>query len=279
MNFIPESRPSHPGDSDAYWFLFYDNQMLVDTSGICDTGSITDTGYRPPLAGRDALTLNTVSEQYLGTLDGRPCYFATVSGNQDIPSKLSFFRVRDLYGKMPEDLFWLAARAFHLATWGRNTLYCGGCGAPTENMAQERAKFCPRCRRLIFPRISPAIITAIIKDKRILLARNRNLPADIRTVIAGFVEPGESLEECLRREVREEVGIEVKNIRYFGSQPWPFPDSLMIAFVAEYGGGDIQADGKEIVEAGWFSAGELPSIPGKISIARKLIDWFVDNYS
>ena len=111
-----------------------------------------------------------------------------------------------------------------------------------------------------------------------MLARNRNLPGDLHTVIAGFVEPGESLEECLRREVREEVGIEVKNIQYFASQPWPFPDSLMVAFVAEYESGDIEVDGREIIEANWFTAGNLPPIPGRISVARKLIDWFTARY-
>jgi NAD+ diphosphatase len=279
MNFIPGNSPSHSKDSEAYWFLFCEDQMLIDAVGA----DAAEDRYCLPLASRDKITFNIESEHYLGTLDGHPCYFGAVSWNpdsgiQDIPASLSFMKVRDLYEKMAEDLFWLIGRAFHLLNWDRHTIYCGDCGAPTENMIEERAKICPRCHQVTYPRISPAIIVAIIKDKQILLARNRKLPADLRTVIAGFVEPGESLEECVRREIREEVGIEVKNIRYFASQPWPFPDSLMVAFIAEYGGGEIKVDGEEIVEAGWYSAENLPTIPGKISVARKLIDWFREHY-
>jgi NAD+ diphosphatase len=126
-----------------------------------------------------------------------------------------------------------------------------------------------------FPDVSPAIIVAVIRDERILLARASRFPKQMYSVLAGFVEPGESLEECVRREEREEVGVEVTNIRYFGSQPWPFPHSLMVGFTADHAAGEISADGKEIVDAGWFTADHLPQIPGKISIARKLIDWFV----
>ncbi len=291
MNFIPGTCLNHPKDSAVYWFLFHDHQVLMDispdTSSVSNAGSVSDTsgipgnpsevGYHLPLAVGEIFAL-TSTERYLGTLEGHPCYFATVAANQDFPATYSFIRVRDLYGKMPEDLFWLVGRAFHLSNWDRHTLYCGSCGAPTEPAAEERAKICPRCRELIFPRISPAIIVAITKGNQILLARNRNLPGDLHTVIAGFVEPGESLEECLRREVREEVGIEVKNIQYFASQPWPFPDSLMVAFVAEYESGDIEVDGREIIEANWFTAGNLPPIPGRISVARKLIDWFTARY-
>jgi NAD+ diphosphatase len=269
MNFIPASQPSPKEDDSIYWFLFYDNQLLLD---------ISDNDYQLPFMNKALLNLDIGIEQYLGILDGQPCYAAQLSGDPKIPANLSLFRVRDLYGKIAEDLFWLAGRAFHITTWDCHTLYCGYCGAPTEKMIDPRAKICSKCRQLSFPRISPAIIVAIIKDQQILLARNRNLPADLYTVIAGFVEPGETLEECLQREVHEEVGIMVKNIRYFTSQPWPFPDSLMIAFTAEYAGGEIMVDGEEIIEAGWFTADNLPQIPGKISVARKLIDWFVDNH-
>jgi NAD+ diphosphatase len=270
MNFIPACQPSHKAEDPVYWFLFHDQQLLMETSKDI---------YRLPLVSNTLIDFKLTTEQYLGTLDGLPCYTAQLSGVPEIPGNLNLFPVRDLYGKIPEDLFWLAGRAYHISTWDCHTLYCGSCGTPTENMIEQRAKLCPKCRQLIFPRISPAIIVAIVKDNQILLARNRNLPADLYTVIAGFVEPGESLEECLQREVKEEVGIAVKHIRYFGSQPWPFPDSLMIAFTAEYAGGEITVDGDEIIEAKWFTTDHLPQIPGRISVARKLIDWFADNYS
>jgi NAD+ diphosphatase len=125
-----------------------------------------------------------------------------------------------------------------------------------------------------YPRLSPAIIVAVLKNNQILLARNKRFKLPFYSVLAGFVEPGETLEECVQREIREEVGIMTKNIRYFGSQPWPFPNSLMIAFVADYADGEITIDGSEIIDAAWFSKGELPQIPPTISIARQLIDWF-----
>ena len=131
---------------------------------------------------------------------------------------------------------------------------------------------------LHYPRLSPAIIVAVINDNRILLAHADRFASGLYSVLAGFVEPGEAFEECVKREVKEEVGIMVKNIRYFGSQPWPFPNSLMVGFTADYDSGKISIDGIEIKDAGWFKANDLPRIPGKISIARRLIDWFVERY-
>jgi NAD+ diphosphatase len=140
----------------------------------------------------------------------------------------------------------------------------------------ERAKECPKCGLLHFPRLAPAIIVLVERGNELLLARSRHFMPGMYSVLAGFVEPGESLEEAVVREVREEVGISVKDIKYFGSQPWPFPHSLMVGFTATYGCGEITIDDTEIEDAGWFTADKLPRIPGKISIARKLIDWFVE---
>jgi NAD+ diphosphatase len=142
-----------------------------------------------------------------------------------------------------------------------------------------RAKECPECKRLEFPRLSPAIIVLIERDDALLLARSARFPGAFFSVLAGFVEPGESLEEAVHREVMEETGITVKNIRYFGSQPWPFPDSLMIGFTAQYESGKIKIDGEEIVEAGWYRVDSLPQLPGKVSIARQLIDYFIGKHS
>jgi len=131
-----------------------------------------------------------------------------------------------------------------------------------------------------YPRKSPAVIVSIVRDNKILLARSQKFSnVNMYSVLAGFVDPGESLEDCVRREIREEVRIEVKNIQYFGSQSWPFPDSLMVGFTAEYKSGEISIDNDEIDEAGWFSVSELPRIPRKISIARQLIDWFIEKNS
>jgi NAD+ diphosphatase len=143
----------------------------------------------------------------------------------------------------------------------------------------ERAKKCPNCGLLHFPRLAPAIIVAIERGDRLLMARSRRFTTGMYSVLAGFVEPGESLEETVAREVKEEVGISLKDIKYFGSQPWPFPHSLMIGFTATYASGEIVMDDSEIEDAGWFTVDSLPPLPGKISIARKLIDGFIEKHS
>jgi len=145
-----------------------------------------------------------------------------------------------------------------------------------KNRVAERAKECPQCGLLHFPRLAPAIIVLIERGDQLLLARSRRFATGMYSVLAGFVEPGESLEEAVVREIKEEVSLSVKDIRYFGSQPWPFPHSLMIGFTATYAGGEISMEDEEIEDAGWFTVDRLPPLPGKISIARKLIDSFIE---
>ena len=136
----------------------------------------------------------------------------------------------------------------------------------------ERSRSCPECKLTTYPPISPAIMILITRGRELLLARKAAFPAGRYSALAGFVEPGETLEDTVRRETREEVGVEIANIRYFGSQPWPFPHSLMVAFTAEYAGGAVTPDGVEIEEAMWFDVEELPARPPSISISRRLID-------
>jgi len=184
--------------------------------------------------------------------------------------------LRQIYGRLDEGLFWIAARAAQIVDWDRTHLFCSRCGTPLQARKTEWAKECPSCGQLHFPRLAPAIIVLIERGDQLLLARSRHFLSGMYSVLAGFVEPGESLEEAVAREVREEVGIDVKDIKYFGSQPWPFPHSLMIGFTATYAGGEIRLDDSEIEDAGWFTVDHLPQLPGKISIARKLIDWFIE---
>ena len=173
-------------------------------------------------------------------------------------------------------MFSIAQHAFQIVNWDRMHQFCGRCGAETDYSQSERVKICPACEAHYYPRVSPAVIVAIHRENKLLLMRNKRYKHNFYSVLAGFVEPGESLEAAIVREVKEEVGIEVKNIRYFASQPWPFPDSLMIGFTADYAGGNLVPDGFEISEAGWYAVDDLPLIPGPISIARKLIDAFVE---
>lgn len=254
----------------SLWFIYSSNKLLVKMEG--------DTAQVPCIAKPEEVGLTAVRTQYLGTLDGMDCYSAEVPDEETGAEGLVFSELRSQFGILEDDIFLLAGRAFQIINWDRNRQYCGRCGTLNTQKPDERAKLCPECGLIDYPAISPAIIVAIVKDNRILLAHAKHFRENMYSVIAGFVEPGETFEECVRREVREEVGIGVKNIRYFASQPWPFPNSLMVGFTAEYDGGEIKVDGVEISDAGWFESTKLPNIPGKNSIARELIDWFTDNY-
>jgi NAD+ diphosphatase len=223
----------------------------------------------------DELGLKVLRQNYLGKLDGRGCYAVELPEGSTAPAGMAFEGLRRVYGRLDEELFWVAARAVQIVDWDRTHQFCGRCGTPLIAKTTERAKECSRCGQLHFPRLAPAIIVLIERGNQLLLARSHYFPTKMHSVLAGFVEPGESLEEAVVREIKEEVGIEVTDIRYFSSQPWPFPHSLMIAFTAKYAGGEISLEDSEIAEASWFTADTLPQIPEKISIARKLIDWFL----
>jgi NAD+ diphosphatase len=165
-----------------------------------------------------------------------------------------------------------------IVEWDRTHRFCSRCGEPTERMVNERARRCARCGLLAFPRLSPAVIVRVLRDDQILLGHNRAFPPGLYSVLAGFVEPGETLEETVEREIFEEVGIEVTDLRYFASQPWPYPNSLMLGFTARHAGGEIRVDQQELADARWFSRDNLPELPGKLSIARRLIDdWLGDS--
>jgi NAD+ diphosphatase len=219
--------------------------------------------------------LPAVRSQYLGTLKGRHCFSVELERETQAPEGWEFHGLRRLFGLLPESLFWVAGAAVQIVDWDRSHQFCGRCGARTRDKQKERAKECPECGLISYPRIAPAIIVLVEREDRLLLARSHRHPQGLFSVLAGFVEPGETLEGAVAREIREEVGIEVRDIRYFGSQPWPFPNSLMIAFTCHYASGDIVLEEEEMAEADWYKPDDLPAVPPKISIARQLIDWFV----
>jgi NAD+ diphosphatase len=215
--------------------------------------------------------------QYLGHRNVTACYATEIAPGAALPKGWEYSGVRELFGRVPEDELAIAALAVQIIDFDRTTQFCGRCGAGTRQLQTERAKFCTDCNLITYPRLSPAIIVLVEKEDKILLACSPRFPPGLHSVIAGFVEPGEMLEHTVKREVREEVGIVVKNIRYFGSESWPFPHSLMIGFVADYAGGEITIDNNEIISAGWFSRDNLPLIPSPLSISRALIDWWVEH--
>jgi NAD+ diphosphatase len=172
-------------------------------------------------------------------------------------------------------------RAYHSIQWRRESRFCGSCGSPNQDAPKELARLCSVCGRIEYPRIAPAIIVIIINDQgQALLAHNKQFLPGVYSLIAGFNEAGETLETTIAREIREEVGLRVKDIRYVTSQPWPFPYSLMLGFRARYAGGSIQVDGVEIEDARWFDRDRLPALPGLGSVSRYLINqWLSGNFS
>ena len=267
--FSPADRSTVSTETPSHWFVFRENALLVSKDG-----SPTLVPFRVDVP---SLTRDISRSHFLGTADGNPCRAIEVPAGTPAPEGWRFEGLRALFSAIPDGFFAVAARAFEVVDWDRTSRFCGRCGAATSPKAGERARECPSCGLASYPRISPAAIVAVTRGDWILLARAPRFPEGLYSVLAGFVEPGETLEECVAREVREETGIEVADIRYFASQPWPFPNSLMIAFTAAYAGGELLVDRAELVDAGWYSAGALPRIPDRITVARRLIDWFLES--
>ncbi|MEO6122591.1 MAG: NAD(+) diphosphatase [Ilumatobacteraceae bacterium] len=216
---------------------------------------------------------------FLGVLDGAAMWGVDVPFGED-PADGAATDLFSYFGRASEIEWMLAGRAVQIVEWARTHRFCGRCGTPNELRDNERAMQCPACKLMAFPRLAPAMITLITRgegdDQEALLAQGVQFRGPMYSCLAGFVEPGESLEGAVVREVREEVGIEVGNVRYWGSQPWPFPHSLMLGFHAEWQSGEIECDPSEILDANWYRRDNLPNIPPRISIARKLIDAWLE---
>jgi NAD+ diphosphatase len=263
----PALNPQVPNPSPSYWFIFSGNRLLVKEDSLNVTIPFQET--------LSELNLNIIRTQYLGTLHAYPSYSCEADLDAIPPENMIFRDLRSLFTRLPDELFQLAGKAIQIVTWDQTHQYCSRCGSKVEVIPNERAKKCPSCDFITYPRISPATITAIFKGDKILLAHAHHFPGDMHSLIAGFLEAGETLEDCVRREIMEEVNLKVKNIQYWGSQPWPYPNSMMIGFTAEYESGDIEVDGIEIEKAAWYDIHHLPELPSELSIARKIINWYV----
>jgi NAD+ diphosphatase len=192
----------------------------------------------------------------------------------DDRSENEWVDLRAVWHRRGDEAFARAGAVYQYMDWLRHARFCSNCGSVVSPKSEDRGLLCGQCGRVTYAPLHPAIIVAVERDGKLLLAHNTRMPEKRYSVIAGFVEPGESLEQTVEREIMEEVRIEVQDIRYFGSQPWPFPCSLMLGFTARWKAGELHPDGVELNDAGWFSPGEFPDIPPGMSISRKLIDAF-----
>ncbi|PTN09074.1 NAD(+) diphosphatase [Mangrovibacterium marinum] len=251
--------------ADTDWlFYFENNQLLLKTVG--------EQFFIPRKKDFPALSCQTAT--FLFTLNESSCFLISEKPEAN-PAEfdykdLNFMRTID----QPE-VAWTALAAFQLMNWYKQNKFCGKCGSPLQHKTDERALVCPSCKNMVFPKISPAVITAIICGDKILLARNASFTNNRFALIAGYVDVGETLEQAVRREIKEEVGLEITKLHYYKSQPWPLSGSLMVGFVAEADDQHpITIDNKEIVEAGWFARGHLPNVPNNTSIAGEMIEKF-----
>jgi NAD+ diphosphatase len=263
--------PEGANKNESLFFLIKGQEILVRRQ--------RDTGLIPSGVDIELSDPALHETHFIGTLNGHLCFAVPFGGELEIPSSLHLLALRDAFRQLADDEIQAISLAKQVLTWSRDFRFCGRCGSPTKELEEQRVKRCPACKATYYPRLSPSIIVSVVKDDQILLARSARFPKGMYSVLAGFVEAGETLEECIRREVREEVGIEIHKIRYFGSQNWPFPHSLMIGFTAEYLSGKLRINNDEIVDARWYKASELPKLPGRYSIARKIIDHFCGCFS
>ncbi len=267
MHTPPGFTPSHVpptivlGTSLA--FAFAESKLLVCGDERKPTVPLIGELEQAGLAG---------ARHYLGQLDTVDCFAVTLPQDTVAPAGCGLAGLRSLFPRLPEPMLGIAARAFQVVEWDRTHRYCGRCGNPTRDKERERAKQCPVCGYVAYPRISPAMMVLVTRNREVLLARANRFPGAMYSALAGFVEAGETVEDCIHREVREEVGIEVDDLSYFASQSWSFPHSLMIAYTAHYARGELRPDPSEIADVRWFGVDELPDLPSTVSIARRLID-------
>lgn len=253
-----------PRDADeALVFVIHEQQLCIDP----------DRYQAPGLPRLPAFLLRGHPDyRFIGLLNGEPCYVCRQADHELDDGPLYPYSLRQLLGDLDDALFTMGARALQVLSWRTNHQFCSRCGAATEAHPRELAMICPACDYRQYPRITPCIIALVTDGEYTLLGRSSRFPEGFYSCLAGFMEAGETAEQAVHREIMEEVGVQVADLRYLQSQSWPFPHSLMIGFHAAYAGGDICIDDDEIVDAQWFHHTALPNIPPPGSIARVLID-------
>ncbi len=269
MNFVAAIGPASEATAQCWCLAFVNGQLLLpEPQGLgSSVASESTPATLAPLASSERQALAEV-QHYLGRLDDLDCWALLLPvappGWRAVP-------LRSAMMGFSETLAGVASRAAQVLAWDRNHRFCGVCATPTDRQPSERARRCPACGHVAYPRIAPAMMALVWRPGQLLLARAPHFAAGMYSALAGFVEAGESIEQCIRREVAEEVGVQVRELRYYGSQSWPFPNSLMIAFSAEWLSGEIVPQAEEIEDAQWFSIDALPQIPPRFSISGHLI--------
>lgn len=256
-------------NTDMQYFLFYKDQLLLKRTDT-NTYEVPRTAELPlqPVNGQ------TVHEV---TLPDGQCV-RTFALEQPIEESEEWIMkgLRASYDFLPLATYKAAGKAYQILYWDMHSRYCPVCGTPTVQQTPIM-KQCPRCQNELYPPVSTAIIVLVRRGKEILLVRARNFRGTFHGLVAGFLEAGETLEQCVEREVMEETGLRIKNIRYFASQPWPYPSGLMVGFTADYEDGIIKLQADELTAGAFFSRDNLPELPQKLSIARRLIDWWLEH--
>lgn len=253
----------------TYWFVFCKTDLLLEKQ--------VDGTYTIPFAKNPPTEIdkNTFVHN-ITPLDGTPVKTYRIKEPVACDSRYEMCSLRPSYHKLPLALYLKAGKCEEILYWDANTQYCGVCGG-RMHMHTDISKRCENCGKEVWPQLATAIIVLIHRDDEVLLVHANNFKGNYYGLVAGFVETGETLEQAVMREVMEETGLTIKNLRYFGSQPWPYPCGLMVGFQAEYESGDIKLQFSELGAGGWFNKNNLPDIPDKLSIARKLIDhWLAD---
>jgi len=247
----------------AWWFFCQGDKLWLLPDNMLPRDSLDNLG----------LSFERQAPSYLlDYYQGKPCILVDLQHQAINFTAGEWQDMRFVLNVFEQELALIAGRACQVAHFIRTHQFCGQCGERMFSISWEVAKQCKPCGHRVYPRLSPAVIMAIVKDGQVLLAQNKRNKGGIYSILAGFVEAGEDLERCVEREVFEEVGLKIKNIRYFGSQPWPFPHNMMIGFIADYAGGEISVEPNELIAADWYRLDNLPEIPGHHTIARQMID-------
>ena len=250
-----------------FWFIFYHDNLLIQQRGDGWHVPCTD---QPPVPVPAGGTLHSIAFH-----KGIECKSFAVQAPVPDGETWRMIQLRKSYDQIPVEEYQLAGKASIILHWDENTRYCPHCGIPMQQISAIGKK-CPECRQEFYPHLAPAIIVRLSKGDSILMVRAHNFRGTFYGLVAGFVEPGETLEQCVEREVMEETGLQIKNVRYFGSQPWPYPSGIMIGFTAEYAGGTIRLQKEELSEGQFFSRDNMPELPRKLSIARRLVDAWLE---